>query len=694
MKKEGSNYLTYFLCVLITFSMLSVYLFSVNTHAQEEKITFVDYARYNPPPVGHFNFFVSGFIGPLANGFVLEPLTHYFRMNDTFKPGIAVSWEVSEDYKYLKVALRKGVKWHDGKEFTAMDVYANLLLHGVRETSYPFPFVYIKEVKMPDDYTIEIYMDKPSTSLAFAILWHFDYVPYHQYKDIVDKIISRMKETGKSPFDDPKAFKDIRDELLNFKPKKIIGTGPYKLVKITESEIILEKFKDYWNGEPLIDEVVFKRITSQDILMGLILKGQLDWYWGTPTPEELKAIEDTGIYEAIRIIRPLGPALVFNFRKYPLNIKEVRQAMAYAINRAELANIEWPIGGIPDEYLVGFANVYIPQWLNESFRSKYLERWKYEYNPSKAEQLLQQLGFKKGADGIYVTPNGTKLEFNAAFSTWLKPETAEALANQLAKVGIKLNIRMYDSATYSAEDGIFNTGQFDIGVIPHASPSFSFANTLVTQKLRWVSHGFYNYPELWKVPWSDKPINITELADKLDEPLPEKEIRNYVATLTYVQGENLLWIHLFTRPVIILLNKQKFTGWPTSMDYWNSLASYAARGKSYLFRWYMLKPIIKLTIEATTGGSVTPAPGVYKHTKGEKVTVKATPEQGYVFEKWELDGSEYSKSPTVTITMDKSHKLRAVFKKQQPPIALYVGAILLILIILVAIFWFYKKKKT
>lgn len=683
---------TLLLAVLMLGALLSPLLSPVS--AQEEKVVFVDYASYNPPPVGHFNFFVSGFISALANGIVLEPLTHYFPINDTYVPGIATSWELSEDYMYLKVTLRKGVKWHDGEEFTAMDVFATWLLLAVRETSYPFLITNIKEVRVVDDYTVEFYMDKPATSLGFAVLWHYDYVPYHQYKDIVDKTLQRMKETGVSPFDDPKAYKEIRDELLEFRPETLIGTGPFKLVKVTESEIVLEKFPDYWNGEPLIDELRIKRIPGREVLVSLILEGEIDWYWGTPTPEELEAIEKTGRYEAIKIIRPLGPALVFDFRKYPLNIKEVRQAIAYAINRTELAYIEWPIGGFPDEYEVGFANIYIPQWLNDSFREKYLERWRYDYNPAKAEELLKGLGFEKGPDGIYVTPNGTKLEFDAAFaSNWIHAETAEALATQLAKVGIKLNIRMFDPGTYYAEDGIFNTGQFDIGVIPHASPEFSFANTLVTQRNRWIAHGFQIYPDLWKVPFAAEPVNITLLAEKLREPLPEDVIRNYVAILSYVQGENLLWIHLFTRPVIILLNKQKFTGWPTSMDYWNGLASYAARGKSYLFRWHLLKPVITLTIEATEGGTVSPAPGTYKFGKGDKVTVTATPASGYVFEKWQLDGADYSTASTVTITMDKSHTLRAVFAAQRVPIELYAGAAILVVVVVIAAYVLYRRRR-
>ena len=319
-----------------------------------------------------------------------------------------------------------------------------------------------------------------------------------------------------------------------------------------------------------------------------------------------------------------------------------------------------------------------------------MDRWKYEYNPQKAEQLLQSLGFTKGADGIYVTPNGTRLEFTLALDGWMKPETVEALSTQLAKVGIKINVRIYETGAYYGEDGVFNTMQFDIGVIPHASPGFSFANTLVTQRMRWILHGKQNYPDIWDTPWGS--VNITALSEKLREPIPEAEYHNIVSILSYVEGENLLWIPLFTRPVIILLNKQKFTGWPKDMGYWQGLASYAARGLSYLFRWHKIIPLLKLTIEATEGGTTNPAPGTYTYRKGEKVTVTAVPSEGYDFEKWVLDGKDYSTNPTVEITMDTHHTLKAVFKSK-PPIMLYIGIIVIIIIIIGAIYYVYKKKK-
>ena len=683
-----------FLLIILIIASIITYPTAFNAQGEEKTVLNV-YSNYNPPPVGHFNFFAPGHI-PEQN-FVLEPLTHLYLANDTYVPGIAENWTLSEDYKTLTIKIRKGVKWHDGTEFTTKDIRAMWLMIAITNPGYPFPTQIIDSITIIDDYTIVFKANKAHAGFAFGILWHYDYVPYHQYKTIVDKIVARMKE-GKNPFAHPEDFTDIKNELLNFRPDTYIGTGPYKVKKVTEEAIILEKFKDYWNGEPAIDEVHIIRTPSGEVLWSLLLEGKLDWYWGTPTPEQLDQLKSKPFFGTVKIARWIGPMLYFNKRKYPLSLVKVRQAIAYAINRTEIAYIEWPIGGIPTKYIIGFAPDYATLYFNESFMNNYVKKFTYDYNPSKAEQLLKELGFTKGADGIYVTPNGTKLEFELAVDGWLKPESCEAIAAMLEKVGIKLTIRTYERGVFWADDGPFKQGRYDIAVGVFGGASFSFSEYFYKYNKLFPGHG---YPEIQQIPWKfrgSNTVNVSELVE-IYQTFPaeiSEEERNFVyAILAYLTGSQVVVLPLAGRPVIIAYNKEKFTGWPPADDpFWASLRSYMTRGRSYLVRWNLIKPLLSLTIsvEPSGGGTTDPAAGTYTYARGATITVKAIAASGYNFEKWVLDGKDAGTSPTITVTMDKSHTLKAVFSRV--PYELYAGIVILVIIILVVIYYVFKKRKT
>ncbi len=678
--------------LLSVFLGFGIMLPTTSSAPQDQVIVFNFGANYEPPPVGHFNYFAPGNL-PWVFDLVMTPLTHYFQANDTYVPGVAKNWSLSDDYMVFKLELRKGVKWHDGTELTAKDVIATWYCLYLRKDR---PWKFIKNITVVDDYHLIFYMKEPNDYVPFYVLWHYILVPYKQYGQFAERVLEKIRQ-GYDIFTNPSEFEDIRKDLMDYRPDQLIGYGPYKVKSVTESMIILEKFKDFWNGEPPIDEIHIQRTTSGDVYWALLLDGKIDWYWGTPTPEQLEELMKRPWVGTVKIRRPLGPCLYFNKRVYPLSLKEVRQAFAYAINRTELAWVEFPIGGIPEEYIIGFSNYYLDRYINETFFEQYLKQFRYEYNPAKAEEILQSLGFKKGADGIYVTPNGTKLEFELLVDGWLKPETCEVLAAQLEKVGIKINIRTMETGAYWASDGPFYQGRYDIGVGVFASPGFSFDEYYVKYNKLYPGHGF---PELQRVPWSDKPVNVTDLAWKIPlypAKLSREEYYNIFATLAYITGDQVPVLPLFTRPVIIAFNKEKFAGWPDSEEeyaYWAGLASYAAHGLSYLFRWNMLKPIIQLeiSVEPSEGGTTNPAPGTYKYTRGETVTIKATPASGYNFEKWIVDGKEAGKTPTLTITMDNSHVVKAVFAEQRPPVELYAGVVIAIIVIVVIAFYMLRRR--
>ena len=687
--------------LLLMMLMVPLILQIAPSVAQEEvKTTFNIIASYNPPPVGHFNFFVHGAIMGGWRDLVVEPMTHYYLANGSYIPGIAENWTISEDYMTFTLHLRKGVLFHDRHELTADDViatyYSGVYLFKMR------PWKYLKNITKVDDYTLIFYMKEPNDYVPFYVLWHFSVLPSTQYKQFSDRVLAKIKE-GYDIFTNETAFQDIIEDLKEFRPSTFIGTGPYYVKSVTATEIILEKFAEYWGGVPPIDEVRITNVKSPDVAWSLRLAGEVDWYWGTPTPEYYDKLRDEcPWFTLVSIRRPLGPAIYFNYKKYPFNITEFKWAIAYAINRTALALIQYPIGAFPEEYQLGFSTYYLETTLNETFINEYIKgptyNFRYDYNVTKANEILDNLGFiDTNGDGIREFPNGTNLEFEFLGSgRWLVPEAMEAVATMLEEVGIKLTVRLIEPGTWFAADGPFYMGRYYISAFfGVASPDFMFDEMYVKYSTLFPGCGF---PDMVTVPWREKPVNVTDLTLRLQTfpaGITEEERDEFRAILTFVSGYYLPKISLFTRPVIIAMNTEKFAGWPSPEDttYWNSLASYMTHGLSYLFRWGLLKPKFRLTISVTPSeaGTTTPSSGEYSYVKGETVTVSATPAEGYEFKYWLLDGKQVSMTETYTVTMDASHELVAVFEKlapPPPPYGLYagVGAVIAAIIIAAAIF--------
>lgn len=154
------------------------------------------------------------------------------------------------------------------------------------------------------------------------------------------------------------------------------------------------------------------------------------------------------IEKGIRIIRSptyVGPALVLNHNIFPLNLKKFRQALAYAINREECGKEALGDSGIPVKYMAGISDSLILKWLDE----KSLEKLnKYEYDPTMAEIMLEELGFIKDEKGFWRDSKGNLLEFTILappeWPDWFA--TAENVADQLTKFGIKVSVEE-ESAT-------------------------------------------------------------------------------------------------------------------------------------------------------------------------------------------------------------------------------------------------------
>jgi ABC-type transport system substrate-binding protein len=665
------------ICISIVLLILALEISCSTLKSQESpKIIFSRPVNYNPPPVGHWNVFISGSI-PLCD-VVMEPLTHYFPANNSYLPGLAENWTQSPDKMTFTLKLRKGVMWHDGTELTSLDVWATWhCIYLLKDRAWYF----LKNVTIIDDSTLVFYMSMPNDYVPFYILWHWDVVPYSQYGVLASQVYAKIID-GYDISKDATPFNDLLNNLKNLRPATPIGTGPFKFKSISETEIVLEKFTDYWRGVPDIDEFHIVRVTDANVLWSMIQSGQFSWQWAIPTPAQHNPIIGQPWVQIVPVPRQNGVAMYFNSKVYPINEQKVRQAIAYAINRTEILQVKYPVGGMAQKYNTGFNDLNLVNALtatgqtalNSSFLTQYIDPLVYNYNPAKAEQLLQSLGYTKDTDGVYKTPNGTRLDFEleSCNGGWLLGPEMDAISAQLAKIGIKITPRLVDYGVYFDPNGDFYQGRYQIGAAVYDGVDFSYDEFY--HKYMAIGHGGmypgHGFQQMQSVPWLSTPVNVTNITIKM-QTFPVgctlAQYNEWHAELAYITQSQVPVLTLCNPNAIMYMNTQQFSGWPAPDDaYWRGLGTYETHGSSYLFRWLLLKPNFYLAVSATptSGGTITPSAGTLKYAKGTAVSVSATPASGFTFKNWVLDGTAVS-GATITVTMGMNHTLSAVFEAQQ-----------------------------
>jgi peptide/nickel transport system substrate-binding protein len=339
-------------------------------------------------------------------------VTYDFDYN--WKPSLAESWKISPDGKEITFNLRKGVKWHDGKDFTSEDVAFSIMLMKEHHPRGRATFAEVTSVETPDPHV--------------AILKLKQAAPY----------MMRLLAPMESPIV-PKHIYAGTDPLTNPNNVAPVGTGPFKFVEwVKGSHIILERNPNYWDkSKPYVDRIVWRIIPDHAARSIAIESGEIDVGPMNPVPlsdisrliSMPNLVGDTTENQYTAIFHRLE----FNLGNQYLKDKRVRQAIAHAIDKKFiLDNIYYGHGTIATgpihDMLKAFYTPNVPS---------------YEYNPDKANKLLDEAGYKKDAAGIRFKLTHDYLPLGSTFE-----RTADYLKQALKQVGIEVNIRGQDFAAY------------------------------------------------------------------------------------------------------------------------------------------------------------------------------------------------------------------------------------------------------
>ncbi len=172
---------------------------------------------------------------------------------ESMVPCLATSYE-TQDNKVWIIRLRKGVKFHNGREMTAEDVKANFdwrikTPEGWKPVRYRQLIKYLKKAEVVDPYTVKVTLEKPFAPLI--------------------RILG-MAMRGIIPPEEAEKW----GEEFNMHP---VGTGPFKVVEIKPKErVVLERFDEYWGPKPYVDRVVYNFYRSDDARLIALQKGEID----------------------------------------------------------------------------------------------------------------------------------------------------------------------------------------------------------------------------------------------------------------------------------------------------------------------------------------------------------------------------------------------------------------------------------
>jgi peptide/nickel transport system substrate-binding protein len=324
---------------------------------------------------------------------------------------------ISPDGLTVTFALRDGVKFQNGKEFTSADVKytfdemfksnsykSNAFFETVDKIKTP----HIRSLETPDPRTVVVTVGKPA--MANQLLSNLVAIPI-----IPEGSIAQQKD---SP----------------------VGSGPFKFVKFDQAQntVDFEANPDYWEGAPKVQKLRVKTVPDANSLQAELQTGGVD-IAPLPTnlaPDTLKSLAGSPTLNVTQTDGSNIQYLIFNTASAPLDKVKVRQAIGYAIDREKIIK----------ELLFGQARIAHSVVPPESWA--YTPGTQYTYDPAKAKQLLQEAGYK-GEPVIFKYGSGI-----AAVNNY-----SQVIQNALTDVGINVRIETLESGVIRDQ---LKLGQFQM----------------------------------------------------------------------------------------------------------------------------------------------------------------------------------------------------------------------------------------
>lgn len=358
----------------------------------------------------------AGAIDQVTYGNIFEGLTR-FGPDGSVNPGLAESWEISDDGTVYTFSLREGVTFHDGTTMEASDVVFSLNRARADDSTNAQKALFegIEAVEAVDDTTVKVTLKSPQGQFLFNMAW------------------------GDAVIVAPDSIENIQTNP--------IGTGAFKFDNWRQGDSIdLVKNPDYWGAPAELERVTFKFISDPTASFAAMMAEDIDAFYSYPAPENLAQFEADPRFDVLAGNTEGETILAMNNKDEHFSKLKVRKAVALAINRQEI--IDGAMFGYGTPIGTHFAP-HNPDYVDLLSKS--------QQDIEEAKRLLEEAGYPDG------------------FSTTLKlppPSYArrggEIIAAQLREVGIQTEISNLEWAQWLEE--VFRGYDYGLTIVSHTEP--------------------------------------------------------------------------------------------------------------------------------------------------------------------------------------------------------------------------------
>ena len=358
----------------------------------------------------------AGAIDSVLYSNVFEGLTR-FMGDGSVVPGLAESWEISDDGLTYTFKLHSGVTFHDGTTMDADDVKFSLDRINADDSANAQKALFsaISEVNVVDPTTVEIKLSEPNGSLLFNLAW------------------------GDAVIVAPESIDNIK--------QLPIGTGAFKFTSWTQGDnIMIEKNPNYWGTPAALDVATFKFISDPTAAFASMMAEDVDVFVAFPAPENLPQFEADPRFQVLVGSTEGETILAMNNKQAPFDNVKVREAVAHAINRQAI--IDGAMFGYGTPIGTHFAP-HNPAYVDETALSA--------FDPEKSKALLAEAGF----------PDGFETTLDLPPPSYAR-RGGEIIAAQLADVGITAKINNIEWAQWL--ETVFKGKNFGLTIVSHTEP--------------------------------------------------------------------------------------------------------------------------------------------------------------------------------------------------------------------------------
>jgi len=464
---------------------------------------------------------------------IYEPLAVFNSVRGELVPWLATAWRCDDDHVRLRVTLRDGVLWSDGRPLVADDVAFTFgLLKKVEALDRRAVWQFLADVVVVDAHAVEfvfarVFLPGVDDVLAQVI------VPAHVWRDVADPLT-----------------------FANVDP---VATGPFTQVRVFTSQMFeLGRNPRYWQpGRPAVSALRFPALPGNDRANLALVFDEVDWAANfVPAIDRVYVARDPA-HHAYWF--PLSGGTIFlypNTTRAHLDDGRVRRAISHAIDRALVVD-------------VGLFGASRPA--DGTALSDALSRWRdpgvagadvVAFDAARANALLDEAGLPRGADGFRMDDKGARLTWTilsvAGWSDWTR--AAQVIARGLRDVGVDVDVRTYDFGAWFEK---LSTGDFDLSL------GWSIDGPTPWTFYRWLLHPETKRPLGQSAPGNWHRFGDDEAGRLLTAFATEPDTTTQRALITRVEqrfAATLPAIPLFYAPSWAAYSTARFRGFPSQAD--------------------------------------------------------------------------------------------------------------------------------